>query len=129
MAETLLTAFGVTDTKSMIQYTKDRPFNDLRYPVDGSKLRQLGWEQKVSFEEGLRACVDWYGKYSGWWGDIESILSPFPVVNNEENSLDGASNGKAAKSGEHSVQAAVGAEDAGPFSNGNGQLYELDAQA
>lgn len=25
--------------------------------------------------------VDWYGKFSGWWGQIENVLmAPFPVV-------------------------------------------------
>lgn len=33
----------------------DRPFNDLCYLVDGSKLKEhTGWQQTVMFEEGLR---------------------------------------------------------------------------
>merc|ERR1712098_275623 len=32
-----------------VKHTVDRPFNDHRYAVDGTKLRQLGWEQKTSF--------------------------------------------------------------------------------
>ena len=40
-----------------VKYTHDRPFNDHRYAVDGTKLRQLGWEQKTSFEDGLRSTV------------------------------------------------------------------------
>ncbi|KAJ4419995.1 hypothetical protein N0V85_000789 [Neurospora sp. IMI 360204] len=42
-----------------VKYTHDRPFNDHRYAVDGTKLRKLGWEPKTSFEEGLRITVDW----------------------------------------------------------------------
>lgn len=64
-----------------IQHTHDRPFNDQRYAVNGSKLRQLGWQQKMSFEEGLALTVDWYKKYGEqWWGDITHALTPFPVV-------------------------------------------------
>ena len=51
------------------------------YAVDGTKLRNLGWTQKVTFEEGLAATVDWYSKFSSWWGPIDNtLLSPFPVV-------------------------------------------------
>lgn len=64
-----------------IQYVKDRPFNDKRYAVDASKLRNLGWEQKTSFEKGLKLTVDWYRKFGKtWWGDVESVLTPFPEV-------------------------------------------------
>jgi dTDP-glucose 4,6-dehydratase len=49
--------------------------------VDGTKLRQLGWDQKTSFEDGLAITVDWYKKYGEkWWGDITKVLTPFPEV-------------------------------------------------
>lgn len=81
LARTLLGMFGYSDTESWIQHTRDRPFNDRRYAVDGTKLRQLGWVQRVSFEDGLAATVDWYCKFSGWWGPIDNtLLSPFPIV-------------------------------------------------
>ncbi len=68
-----------------IKYTHDRPFNDHRYAVDGTKLRQLGWEQKTTFAEGLRITVDWYKRFGEqWWGDISKVLSPFPVVEGYE---------------------------------------------
>ncbi|KAI3336749.1 dtdp-glucose-dehydratase [Xylariaceae sp. AK1471] len=64
-----------------IKYTHDRPFNDHRYAVDGTKLRQLGWAQKTTFAEGLRTTVDWYRRFGEeWWGDISKVLSPFPIV-------------------------------------------------
>ena len=81
LAKKLLGMFGITDTDSWIQWTRDRPFNDRRYAVDGSKLRKLGWEPKVSFEDGLAATVDWYAKFAGWWGPVDNtLLAPFPVV-------------------------------------------------
>jgi len=67
--------------RKWVKYTHDRPFNDHRYAVDGSKLRALGWEQKTPFVEGLKMTVDWYHKYGAkWWGDISMVLSPFPIV-------------------------------------------------
>lgn len=60
-------------------HTQDRPFNDHRYAVNGSKLMALGWTQKTSIQEGLDITVDWYRRFgSSWWGDIESRLTPFP---------------------------------------------------
>ena len=66
---------------SWVKYTRDRPFNDHRYAVDGTKLRNLGWEQKTSFKEGLRITVDWYRRFGeSWWGDITQVLTPFPTL-------------------------------------------------
>lgn len=68
-----------------IKYTHDRPFNDCRYAVDGSKLRRLGWEQQTSLSEGIRITVDWYQQFGeSWWGDISHVLTPFPVVTEGE---------------------------------------------
>ena len=80
LAKKLLGAFGNTDAADWIEHTRDRPFNDRRYAVDGTKLRKLGWKQSVSFEDGLAATVEWYSKFSQWWGHIDAILSPFPVI-------------------------------------------------
>ncbi|KXS99578.1 hypothetical protein AC578_2208 [Pseudocercospora eumusae] len=90
LAGRLLRRFGVRDAQNWIQHTRDRPFNDMRYAVDGSKLRKLGWSQKVSFEAGLANTVAWYGKFSGWWGDIENTLAPFPEVKHDVNGGIGA---------------------------------------
>ena len=84
LAEKLLGLFGLTDVKAWIQHTHDRKFNDRRYAVDGSKLRKLGWEQRTKFETALEATVDWYGKFSGWFGDIEGVLTAHPVVKGDQ---------------------------------------------
>lgn len=64
-----------------IKHTHDRPFNDHRYAVDGTKLRNLGWDQKTTFEKGLATTVEWYKNFGEqWWGDITKVLTPFPEV-------------------------------------------------
>lgn len=98
------------DIAGSIQHTRDRPFNDLRYAVDGTKLRELGWKPQVSFEQGLTNTVDWYAKFSDWWGPIDNILSPFPVVKSEEGGDVIASDG-GSKTGVCSQQAGSGAEN------------------
>ena len=86
LCERLLAEMGIQHATQeefgrWVKYTHDRPFNDHRYAVDGTKLRQLGWEQKTSFADGLRVTVDWYRRFGErWWGDISKVLSPFPIV-------------------------------------------------
>jgi len=51
----------------LITFVKDRAGHDLRYAIDSSKFsRELGWQPKVSFEEGLAKTVDWYLNNSEW---------------------------------------------------------------
>jgi dTDP-D-glucose 4,6-dehydratase len=82
----LLTEMGIPhetpeEFTKWVKYTHDRPFNDHRYAVDGTKLRQLGWDQKTSFVDGLKMTVEWYKRFGEqWWGDISHVLSPFPIV-------------------------------------------------
>ena len=46
----------------------DRPGHDRRYLLDCTKLRrELGWEPRISFEDGLRATVEWYVANRDWW--------------------------------------------------------------
>ena len=36
-----------------LEYTADRPYPDQRYPMDSSKLKNLGWFPKVDWKEGI----------------------------------------------------------------------------
>lgn len=40
-----------------ITYVDDRPFNDTRYFIDGSKLNALGWNQTISVWEGIKCLL------------------------------------------------------------------------
>ncbi|NUQ01646.1 MAG: dTDP-glucose 4,6-dehydratase [Armatimonadetes bacterium] len=44
-----------------------RPGHDLRYGVDSSRLRGLGWEPRIPVESGLRATIRWYAEHEDWW--------------------------------------------------------------
>jgi len=60
-------------TESLIRYVSDRPGHDLRYAIDCSKAQnELGWRPEVSFEEGLRATIDWYRSNADWIGRVRS---------------------------------------------------------
>ncbi|KAK9472437.1 uncharacterized protein V1510DRAFT_351183, partial [Dipodascopsis tothii] len=63
-----------------IAFSVDRPFNDRRYAIDATRLRDLGWTQRTPFADGLAATVAWYARFGEtWWGDISSSLSAFPT--------------------------------------------------
>jgi len=46
-----------TDYDKWITYIEDRPFNDQRYYISNQKLKDLGWDIKVSFLEGINMLV------------------------------------------------------------------------
>ena len=46
---------------------KDRAFNDIRYAIDVSKLKELGWKPTISWEQGLKKTFEWYSKNSDWF--------------------------------------------------------------
>ncbi|KPV42477.1 dTDP-glucose 4,6-dehydratase [Alicyclobacillus ferrooxydans] len=59
--------------ESLIQFVEDRLGHDRRYAIDASKIRkELGWEPRYTFEEGLRETVQWYVNHPDWW---ENVLS------------------------------------------------------
>jgi dTDP-glucose 4,6-dehydratase len=57
--------------ESWIEHVEDRPGHDLRYAVDSSKLRALGWAPAHGFEDGLRETIDWYRTRSDWWRPLK----------------------------------------------------------
>uniref|UniRef100_A0A7S1CN91 NAD(P)-binding domain-containing protein n=1 Tax=Bicosoecida sp. CB-2014 TaxID=1486930 RepID=A0A7S1CN91_9STRA len=77
------------DTDEWITLVPDRPFNDLRYPLDSTRLRDLGWVEEVSWEDGLARTVEWYKKFSGNWDDVESALVAHPRRGHTERELTG----------------------------------------
>jgi dTDP-glucose 4,6-dehydratase len=58
--------------QSMIEFVRDRPGHDRRYSLSSEKLRGLGWEPLVRFEEGLALAVNWYRDNGWWWEPIRS---------------------------------------------------------
>ena len=52
---------------SLRQFVTDRPGHDYRYALDTARMRALGWNPTVSFEQGMRQTVDWYRANEDWW--------------------------------------------------------------
>ncbi|GAA4604489.1 dTDP-glucose 4,6-dehydratase [Actinoallomurus liliacearum] len=70
LARRLLAAHGVG--WEMVEYVPDRPGHDLRYSVDTTKIRGLGYRPEVDFDEGLAEVVRWYADNEAWWRPLTS---------------------------------------------------------
>ena len=67
------TGMSESDIKNTITHVKDRPGHDQRYAIDCTKIKtELGWERKMSFEQGLLLTVKWNLNNKAW---INHILS------------------------------------------------------
>ena len=58
--------------ESLIEFVTDRKGHDRRYSLSSDKVRSLGWEPRVRFEDGLPLTVDWYRDNEWWWAPIRS---------------------------------------------------------
>ena len=69
-AKFILRELGFGEDK--IEFVKDRPGHDRRYALNSEKLRRLGWQPEISFEEALRRTIKWYRENENWWQKIKS---------------------------------------------------------
>lgn len=61
------------DVRKTIVHVKDRPGHDARYAIDCAKIKkELGWERKMTFEEGLTLTVKWYLSHKEWIKRVQS---------------------------------------------------------
>ncbi|MDE5899469.1 MAG: dTDP-glucose 4,6-dehydratase [Treponemataceae bacterium] len=59
--------------RGQISFVKDRQGHDRRYAIDCRKIKAaLGWERRMTFEQGLRSTVRWYLLNRAW---TDGILS------------------------------------------------------
>ncbi|MFV0429800.1 MAG: dTDP-glucose 4,6-dehydratase [Arachnia sp.] len=70
--ETILTLMG--KDAAAYDHVADRPGHDMRYAIDGSRLRsELGWEPRFAdFEAGLHATIEWYAANEPWWRPMKA---------------------------------------------------------
>ncbi len=66
---------GRKASEFQVVYVEDRPYNDQRYYLDCSKLKaELGWQDTVPFQEGLKKTVTWYLQNQDRRRDTERML-------------------------------------------------------
>lgn len=67
----LLEALGKPE--SLMRTVADRPGHDRRYALSSAKvMRETGWRPQVSFEDGIRATIDWYRANPAWIARVKS---------------------------------------------------------
>jgi dTDP-glucose 4,6-dehydratase len=55
-------------TAGLIKFIPDRPGHDRRYATDCGKIAsELGFQARISLEDGLRDTFDWYVRNDWWW--------------------------------------------------------------
>ncbi|SFR64486.1 dTDP-glucose 4,6-dehydratase [Litoreibacter janthinus] len=56
----------------LISFVPDRPGHDRRYAIDATRIQaELGWQPKVTLEEGLEKTVGWYLANAHWWRPLQ----------------------------------------------------------
>jgi len=64
---------GAPGYRSLKTFVPDRPGHDRRYAIDASKIRrELGWQPRWTFEEGLRVTTQWYLGNRDWCENIQA---------------------------------------------------------
>jgi dTDP-glucose 4,6-dehydratase len=48
---------GKCEINDFIKFIPDRPFNDSRYFISNTKLKELGWKIKIDFIDGLKCLI------------------------------------------------------------------------
>lgn len=66
LAKLISTYIGKELKYEMIDHVHNRPGHDLRYGLDGSKIRELGWSPEFDFEKSLEKTVKWTLENREW---------------------------------------------------------------
>ena len=75
LAAAILDVCGAS--RDMLVPVTDRPGHDLRYSLDDSLLRSMGYAPRIPFSEGLKTTIEWYAANRAWW---EPLHRPAPPV-------------------------------------------------
>lgn len=68
-----------------IELVTDRPGHDVKYDIDWTKIhRDLDWQPLHTFDEWLKATVDWYKNNERWWQPLAEESEQFYQTKGEE---------------------------------------------
>jgi dTDP-glucose 4,6-dehydratase len=67
----LVAAAAGREADAVVLSDYDRPDHDVRYAIDSSRLRSLGWCCRHDFEVALEHTVGWYRDHPQWWERLE----------------------------------------------------------
>lgn len=66
MAQKIAKIIGKELKYEMVDFHSSRPGHDLRYALDGTKMKEMGWELPKTFEQSLEKTIKWYLKNQKW---------------------------------------------------------------
>ena len=63
---------GLNKPEKLKTFVKDSPGHERRYALDTTKLEQLGWVPKYTFDNAMNLTIEWYKNNQQWWEKIKS---------------------------------------------------------
>jgi dTDP-glucose 4,6-dehydratase len=66
MARYIAKVLGKQLNFEMVDFHSSRPGHDLRYALDGSRMKEMGWNIPKTFEESLEKTINWYLHNPKW---------------------------------------------------------------
>jgi dTDP-glucose 4,6-dehydratase len=66
LAKTIARLMDLPLRYKLVDFHSSQPGHDLHYGLDGQKLHDKGWQPKVSFEDSMKATIDWQIKNPKW---------------------------------------------------------------
>lgn len=66
LAQKIAEILGKPLRYKMVDFHSSRPGHDLRYGLDGTKLKEMGWEIPMSFEDSLKSTIKWTLENPRW---------------------------------------------------------------
>ena len=66
MAQFIAKELGRELDYEMVNFHEERPGHDLRYCLDATKMKEMGWSLPVNFEDSLRHTIQWTVRNNRW---------------------------------------------------------------
>ena len=66
LAQMIANILGKELKYEMVDFHSQRPGHDLRYALDGSKMKEKGWNHPVPFKESLKKTIEWTLENERW---------------------------------------------------------------
>lgn len=70
VVKTIIQALGKSE--QLIEFVEDRLGHDKRYAINPSKIEQLGWKPKYTFNSGINQTINWYLDNKAWLEQVNS---------------------------------------------------------